>query len=240
VFDYDLKESMEKLAKLPLVHQPGEKWTYGLSVDLLGCLIEIMSGKNLEEYLMERIMRPLGMKDTYFNVPASKALRLVTVYTEDSLHHIVTWTRERTGIDPGYPLVNKHYFSGGVGMTSTAFDYAIFLQMMLNGGKYNGVQILAPRTVQIMTSSQLPFLYDGMDNFGLGFAITSEKSAARNVRNEGSFAWGGLFGTTYWADPKARLIGLIYTQQTPNSHVDFETKLEQVIYQSLKEPQPLK
>lgn len=230
--DYDLKERMEALAQLPLIHQPGEKWTYGLNIDVIGCLVEVISGMDLETYLVTKIFRPLGMKDTWFNVPASRSGRLVAVYTEDSAHHIVRWTKERTGIDPDYPLAHKRYFSGGAGLTSTAWDYAIFLQMMLNGGRYNGVQILAPRTVQLMTSGQLSFLYNGNDNFGLGFGITSERSAAREVRSEGTFSWGGYFGTTYWADPKERLVCLVMTQQTPNSHGDLERKIEQVIYQS--------
>ena len=232
VIDYDLRERMEALAKLPLVHQPGEKWTYGLNVDLIGCLIEVMSGMSLEDYLQANICRPLGMKDTYFNEPADRADRMTTVYSEDSLHHVIRWTKEKTTIDPNYPLVHKRYFAGGAGLTSTAWDYAIFLQMMLNGGRYNGVQILAPRTVQLMTSGQLSFNFNGMDNFGLGFGITSEQSAARGVRNAGTFSWGGFFGTTYWADPKAKLVCLVMTQQTPNSHGDLEGKVEQVIYQS--------
>ncbi|HXD78201.1 MAG TPA: serine hydrolase domain-containing protein [Puia sp.] len=232
VADYSLKERMEALAKLPLVHQPGEKWTYGLNIDLIGCLIEIMSGTDLEDYLRTNLFRPMGMKDTYFNVPADKASRLTKVYTEDSSHHVIPWTKERTKVDPDYPLVHKRYFSGGAGLTSTAFDYAIFLQMMLNGGRYNGVQILAPRTVQLMRSGQLSFLFNGADNFGLGFDITSAESARKGVRNEGSFSWGGFFGTTYWADPVQKLVCLIMTQQTPNSHADLEPKLEQVIYQS--------
>jgi len=232
-FDYDLKERMEALARLPLVHQPGEKWTYSLGDDVLGCLIEVLSGMSLEQYLTEKLFRPLGMKDTYFNVPAAKAGRLVTVYSEDSLHHVVRWTKEQTGIDPDYPLQTKRYFSGGAGLTSTAWDYAIFLQMLLNGGKYKEARILSPRTVEMMTSGQLGFLYNGMDNFGLGFGITSQRSAAREVRNEGSFSWGGFFGTTYWADPRAHLVGLVMTQQTPNSHAEMEQKVEQLIYQSL-------
>jgi len=232
VIDYDLRERMEALAKLPLVHQPGEKWTYGLNVDLIGCLIEVMTGMNLEDYLQTTIFRPLGMKDTYFNVPADRAGRLTVVYMEDSVHHVIPWTKERTAIDPNYPLVHKRYFSGGAGLTSTAWDYAIFLQMMLNDGRYNGVQVLAPRTVQLMRSGQLSFLFNGMDNFGLGFEITSEYSAARGVRNVGTFSWGGYFGTTGWADPKAKLVCLVMTQQSPNSHGDMEAKVEQVIYQS--------
>ncbi|MHA4806540.1 serine hydrolase domain-containing protein [Flavitalea flava] len=235
VIDADLKERMQTLAKLPLIHQPGEKWTYSLSVDVLGSLVEIISGTNLEDYLTKKIFRPLGMKDTYFNVPSAKSGRLTAVYTEDSLHHIVRWTKgTRGGIDPDYPLLPKHYFSGGAGITSTAFDYAVFLQMLLNGGRYNGVQVLAPRTVQLMISGQLDFLYNGKDNFGLGFQITSERSAALESQNAGSFSWGGFFGTTYWADPKARLVCLIMTQQTPNSHGDYGKKFEQLVYQSLK------
>jgi CubicO group peptidase (beta-lactamase class C family) len=232
--DRDLKERMNALAKLPLVHQPGEKWTYGLSVDLLGCLIEIISGKDLETFLRHRLFVPLGMKDTYFNVPSAKADRLTTVYTEDSVHHIIKWSKDHFGVDPGYPLQTKHYFSGGAGLTSTAFDYAIFLQMLLNGGRYNGVQVLAPRTVQLMTSGQLDFMFNGRDNFGLGFGITSDRSAAREPRNAGSFSWGGYFGTTYWADPKSKMACLIMTQQTPNSHADISGKVEQLIYQSLR------
>jgi CubicO group peptidase (beta-lactamase class C family) len=234
VLQYSLRERMDALAKLPLGTQPGEKWTYSLSIDVLGCLVEVISGKNLEQFCMERILRPLGMKDTYFNVPASKASRLTTVYMEDSAHHIVRWTKERTTIDPDYPVKEKHYFSGGAGLTSTAYDYAIFLQTMLNGGIYNGVRILSPRTVQMMTSGQLTFTRDGFDNFGLGFGITSELSGARGPSNAGSFYWGGFFGTTYWADPKAGLVCLIMTQENPNSHGDLAAKVEQLIYASLR------
>ncbi|HEY8970359.1 MAG TPA: serine hydrolase domain-containing protein [Puia sp.] len=234
VIDRDLRERMEALARLPLVSQPGEKWVYGLSIDVLGCLVEVISGRNLEQFCTERIFRPLGMKDTYFNVPASKASRLTTVYMEDSLHHVVRWTKERTTIDPDYPLKEKHYFSGGAGLTSTAYDYAIFLQTMLNGGIYNGARILSPRTVQMMTSGQLTFLFNGIDNFGLGFGITSELSGARGPRNAGSFYWGGFFGTTYWADPRAGLVCLIMTQENPSSHGDLAAKVEQLIYQSLR------
>jgi CubicO group peptidase (beta-lactamase class C family) len=232
VADYDLRERMEALARLPLIHQPGEKWTYGLNVDLLGCLVETMSGMNLEDYLRKRLFVPLGMNDTWFNVPAGKASRLVTLYREDSLHHIQLYTSDIVGIDPDYPLRRKRYFSGGGGLTSTAWDYAIFLQMLLNGGTYNGVRILSPRTVELMTSNQLSFTFNGVNNFGLGFELTSAFSAGRQPRNEGSFGWGGYFGTTYWADPKARLVCLIMTNEGPVSHPDLEAKLEQVIYQS--------
>ncbi len=139
-----LLDAVKTLAKLPLVHQPGEKWTYGLNFDVLGCVIEVVSGMSLNDFLTKNIFEPIGMTDTYFNVPASKANRLAAVYTEDSLHHIIPWDKEKSGIDPSYPLVHKNYFSGGADLTSTAIDYAKFLQMLLNGGTYNGHEILAP------------------------------------------------------------------------------------------------
>jgi CubicO group peptidase (beta-lactamase class C family) len=226
---------MKVLAKQPLLFQPGDRWQYGLNTDLLGCLIEVISGMNLEDFLRKNIFEPLGMKDTYFNLPSSKANRLATVYTEDSLHNIIKWSHTFRHIDPDYPTMNKHYFSGGAGLSSTAFDYAIFLQMLLNGGIYNGTRILSPRTVEMMTSGQLDFLFNGVDNFGLGFEITSAKSAARHPRNEGSFSWGGYYGTTYWADPKEHLVCLIMTQHTPNTHGEIATKFESLVYASLQE-----
>jgi len=233
-FDADLLERMKALGKLPLSFQPGTKWQYGLNCDLLGCLIEIISGMNLEDFLRKNIFEPLGMKDTYFNVPSSKANRLATVYTEDASNKIIPWSHEFRNIDPDYPIMKKRYFSGGAGLSSTAFDYAIFMQMLLNGGRYNGHQILGKRTVEMITSGQLKDGMFGDDNMGLGFGITSEKSAAKGPRNAGSFEWGGYYGTTYWADPKSKLVCLFMTQQNPNSHGDVEAKFEAMVYSSLK------
>lgn len=233
-FDADLLAEMKKLGKLPLAFQPGEKFQYGLNTDLLGCLIEVISGQTLDGFLRKNIFEPLGMKDTYFNVPASKANRLASVYTENSDHQIIPWSHTFRNIDPDYPTMNKHYFSGGAGLSSTAFDYAIFMQMLLNGGIYNGKRILAPRTVEMMTSNQLDFHYNGTNDFGLGFEIVTEKSANLGPRNKGSFSWGGYYGTTYWADPKAKLVCLIMTQHTPNSHGDLTNKVTDIIYSSLK------
>ncbi len=233
-FDASLLESMKALGKLPLSFQPGEKWQYGLNCDLLGCLIEVISGMNLEMFLTKNIFEPLGMKDTYFNVPASKANRLATVYTEDEQNKVIKWSHEFRHIDPDYPTMNKHYFSGGAGLSSTAFDYAVFMQMLLNGGTYNGHQIISKRTVEMMTSNQINTGLFGDDYFGLGFGITSEKTADKGPRNAGSFAWGGYYGTTYWADPKAHLVCLFMTQQSPNSHGNVEAKFESIVYSSLK------
>ena len=233
-FNADLLRQMKKLGKLPLAFQPGERFQYGLNTDLLGCLIEIISKQNLEEFFRRNIFDPLGMNDSYFNVPASKADRLATVYTEDSLHHIIPWSHSFRNIDPDYPVMKKNYFSGGAGLTATAFDYAIFLQMLLNGGIYNGKRILSPRSVEMITSNQLDFHYNGTNDFGLGFDIVSEKGANLGPQNKGSFSWGGYYGTTYWADPKAKLVCLIMTQQSPNSHGDLSDKFTALVYSSLK------
>ncbi|MFM6970099.1 MAG: serine hydrolase domain-containing protein [Sediminibacterium sp.] len=228
-----LLEHMKVLGTLPLVHQPGEKFTYGLNSDLLGCIVEQVSGMTLEAYCHKYIFEPMGMQDTYFNVPAAKANRLPKVYTEDTGNNIIEWGPTFRNIDPDYPLLKTTYFSGGAGLSSTAYDYAIFLQMILNGGKYNGKQIISPRTAALMVSPQLDFKYEGLNDFSLGFAVTSEKAANLNARNKGSFSWGGYYGTTYWADPKENLICLIMTQHTPNSHFGFQGKIENIIYGSL-------
>ena len=233
-FNENLLAKMKALAALPLIHNPGERFTYGLNTDLLGCLIEVISGVSLESYCQKNIFGPLGMTDTYFNLPASKAARLAGVYTEDKAGQIIEWAPTFRHIDPKYPLIPKSYFSGGAGLSSTAFDYAIFLQMLLNGGKYNNRQIVGRRTVELMLSPQLPEGLLGDDNFGLGFELTSQKSANMQFRNAGTFAWGGYYGTTYWVDPKEKMICLIMTQQTPNSHWDYVEKISNIIYGSLK------
>ena len=229
-----LLSAMKTLAGLPLVHQPGEKWTYGLNYDLLGCIIEVVSHESLSEFFRKNIFEPIGMKDTYFNVHEDKAPRLATVYTEDSLHHVIKWEKGHLDVDPEFPLLKKQYFSGGADLTSTAFDYASFLQMLLNGGTYNGHEILSPRTVEMMTSNQLDFKFNGINGFGLGFEVVSPKGAALGPRNIGSFAWGGYFGSSYWADPKEHLVCLILTQQTPDSHADVMQRFQDMVYAALK------
>lgn len=228
-----LLAKMKVLGTLPLAHQPGEKFTYGLNTDLLGCLIEVISGKTLDAYFKAHIFEPLGMKESFFNLPSELGSRLATVYTEEN-GKIIPWSPTFRNINPNYPLDKKAYFSGGAGLSMSTFDYAIFLQMILNGGKYNGQQIIGRRTAELMLSPQLAPGLLGDDNFGLGFMLTSEKSANLQSRSKGSFSWGGYYGTTYWADPKEKMIVLIMTQHTPNSHGDISKKIENIIYGSLK------
>ena len=184
-------DDIKILGKLPLVHQPGERFTYGLNVDVIGYLIEILSGEKLDQYLKSRIFDPLGMTDTWFYLPEEKKGRLVKVNTENTDHQVVSMPQD--GVI--YPLVKGTYFAGGAGLSSTTKDYAIFLQMLLNKGEYNGKKLLSSRTVELITSNQIGDLNLGVDKFGLGFEITTERGQAVLGISEGSFAWGGYFGT---------------------------------------------
>lgn len=223
-------DKMKALGKLPLLHQPGERFTYGLNVDVLGYLVEVWSGETLDEYFRNHIFVPLGMNDTYFYIPESKAGRLVKVVTEDQGRNLVN-APDAFG---NYPLLTDGtYYSGGAGLSSTIMDYAIFLQMMLNGGEYNGARILAPRTVELMISNQIGGLTVGKNKFGLGFEITTDEGQAVLGISEGSFAWGGYFGTTYWADPEKKIVGLLFINQSPLRHGEIQNKYKAMVYQTL-------
>ncbi|MDN5284453.1 MAG: class beta-lactamase-related serine hydrolase [Mucilaginibacter sp.] len=230
-----LADAMDKLGAMPLEHQPGERWTYGLNVDVLGYLVEKVSGKTLDQFFKERIFDPLGMKDTYFYIPIAKQNRLVTVYTPDKQQHLVKWsTTTFPPIDVDYPKVAAGtYFSGGAGLSSTVKDYAIFLQMMLNGGVYNGQRLLARHTVEMMTVNQIGDLYTNADKakFGLGFGITTNEGLLGV--SEGSFNWGGFYGTLYWVDPKEHLVCLLFLQNWPLPHNAIQDKFRALVYQAL-------
>jgi CubicO group peptidase (beta-lactamase class C family) len=226
-----LGDKIRKLGKLPLVHQPGEKFTYGLNVDVLGYLVEILSGETLDKYFHAHIFEPLGMNDTYFYLPSSKYDRLVKVSAEDKNHHLIKVSTPFVN----YPIAEGTYYSGGAGLSSTIKDYATFLQMLLNNGEYNGKRLLARRTVELMTSNQIGDLNLGRNKFGLGFEITTVNGQAKLGISEGSFAWGGYFATTYWADPKEHLVCLLFLQQSPFSHSEIPDKFRAMVYQALSD-----
>ncbi len=228
---YSLSATIPALAKLPLVSQPGEKWTYSLSTDVLGYFVEVISGQSLDQFFRTRIFEPLGMNDSYFYLPANKHSRLATLYTEAPGTKAAVFMPTQAI----YPTQAGTYYSGGAGLSSTAYDYAIFLQMMLNGGEYGGKRLLAPATVHMMTQNQIGALNVGPDKFGLGFKIASEQSAARLPISVGAFDWGGYFGTNYWADPKTGVIGLIMSQKLPNTTAgDLNDKFRVLVYQALE------
>jgi CubicO group peptidase (beta-lactamase class C family) len=231
-----LADDVNTIAKLPLIHQPGEKWTYGFNTDILGYLVEVISGMSLDEFFRKRIFEPLGMNDTYFYIPPAKQNRLVSLYEEkDSVLVKSTGKVDFNGlVNSDYPIIQSSYYSGGGGLSSTAMDYAIFLQMILNGGEYNGKRILSRNTVRMMTMNQIGDVSFGVNKFGLGFGITTERGSAILPTPEGVFDWGGAFATTYWADPKEKLIGIFYRQLWHSTIGEIANKYKVLVYQALE------
>jgi CubicO group peptidase (beta-lactamase class C family) len=232
-----LGDKMKKLGSLPLLHQPGEQWTYGLNTDLLGYLVEVVSGISLDDFFRRKIFEPLGMKDTYFYLPKEKFSRLVTLYTEDSLKQVIKAAASfdiKGDFTSNYPVTAGTYFSGGGGLSSTALDYAIFMQMLLNDGEYNGKRILSRSTVKMMTVSQYDKLNWPENKMGLGFSLSTEKSVAVSPLSPGTFAWGGMFSSSYWIDPKEKIVAQLFLNQYPQSHGEIHDKFKVLVYQALK------
>jgi len=228
VTDAVLGDAIRALAKLPLLHDPGEKYTYGLNTDVLGYFVEVISGKTLDAFLKERLFEPLGMEDACFYLPEEKAGRLVPVYAN-------TDAGLKLSDDQRYefPLKGgRNYFSGGAGICCTILDYARFMQMMINGGTYNGHQFLGRKTIDLMTTNQLANLPDGAVS-GLGFSLVTEKTKYRILSSEGNFSGGGYFSTSYWMDPKEDLIGLLFTQMYPARYGEIHQKFQVLTYQAL-------
>lgn len=234
-----LADKMKILGRQPLMHQPGEKFTYGLNTDVLGYLVEVASGMSLDAFLRKRIFEPLGMKDTYFYLPKEKHKRLVMLYTEDTATRRVVPMPERIGINGefsrDYPATEGTYYSGGGGLSSTIYDYAIFLQMMLNGGEYNGKRILSRNSVRMMTMNQIGDISRGPNQFGLGFGITTTKGSAVLPTQEGTFEWGGMFATTYWVDPKEKLVALLYRNVYPTRWGNLANLYKVLVYQAIND-----
>lgn len=238
VKDDNLLDAMNRLAQLPLMHQPGDKWTYGLNNDLLGCLVEVISGMSLDKFFKTRIFEPLGMNDTYFTIPKEKANRLVNLYKEDKDGKLVKSTAELLNgktVTPDYPLESSTYYSGGAGLSSTIYDYAVFLQMLLNNGVYNGKRILSRNTIRMMTMNQIGDLNRGDDKFGLGFQVVTERGSARTPSQIGTFSWGGAFATSYWVDPKEKMVFLFYRQLQSSTHGDVVEKFRAMTYAAMND-----
>lgn len=212
-----IAESVKKLAKLPLHHNPGEKFTYSEGLDVMGYFIEIMSGMPMDEFYRTRIFEPLEMKDTYFYLPESKYDRLVSVQTKENGKWIPF---PNTFYDTNYPIKGaKSFFSGGAGLSSTAKDYATFLQMFLNKGELNGIRLLSRTTVQFMLANQIGTIWANSDaGHGLGFRVLNQMGEDSGGQgSSGTFNWGGYFNTQYFADPKEDLIGIILKQTQKTS-----------------------
>lgn len=233
-----LAEDMQKLGSLPLLHHPGEKFTYGLNSDVLGYLVEVVSEMSLNDFFRTRIFTPLGMTDTYFYLPRDKHNRLVSTYTPDTTGKLVKLPGEYYSNGPlviDYPTTNGTYYSGGAGLTSTVYDYAIFLQMLLNGGIYDGKRILSPHTIRMMTINQVGEVDYGINTFGLGFNVVTQKGSGLSPAPEGSYDWGGIYSTDFWVDPKEKVIGLFYKQLWKDPADESADKFKVMTYAALTE-----
>jgi len=228
-----IEESVKKLAKLPLHHHPGEKYTYSEGLDVMGYFIEVVSGMSFDEFLKTRIFDPLGMGDTRFYFPESNADRLVAVQHKvggDWKKYPVTF------YDTDYPVKGaKTFFSGGAGLSSTAKDYAIFLQMYLNGGEYNGVRLLSRTTVRSIMGNQTGELFGGSEKYyGLAFGVvTPEGQDKSGIGSTGTFDWGGYFNTQYFADPEENVIGIIMKQTQGPTNDQTGWKFRQLVFQTI-------
>jgi CubicO group peptidase (beta-lactamase class C family) len=224
-------DTMERLGTLPFVAQPGDAWVYGYNTDVLGCVVERASGMPLDEFVRTRVTGPMGMKDTQFFLPAQQRGRLAAVYGSGSDGKIVRAPEGARG-QGQYVDGPRRSFAGGAGLLSTARDYARFLEMIRNGGSVDGVRILAPRTVDLMTSNQVGTLHSSTGlGFGLGFE-TTDRYGANGMDAVGSFGWGGAYGTVYRVDPQARLVIVLMIQLLPNT-TDIREKFPTLVYQAL-------
>lgn len=223
--------TMERLASLPFVAQPGESFVYGYNTDILGCVVERASGMSLDEYIRMRITEPLGMKDTHFFLPKDQRRRLAAVYATGPNGKIVRSANDAKG-QGHYVDGPRKSFSGGAGLLSTAADYARLMEAIRNGGASGNVRILSPRSVALMTTNQIGDIYNkrGM-GFGFGFEVV-ESYGASGMEAPGAFGWGGAYGSNYRVDPNSGLVVILMIQLMPNG-TDFREKFANMVYQSL-------
>jgi CubicO group peptidase (beta-lactamase class C family) len=243
--DEKLADNIKRLAGVPLMHQPGAAWSYGLNTDVLGRVIEVASGQSLAEFMRARIFGPLDMPDTAFYPPPERVARIAALYQPGDDKRIV-----RVGRDPvhrgelvytaTYPYEGPHsYFSGGAGLTSTAADYSRFMHMLLHGGKARRGQLLRPETVKQMTENQIGKLTIGIgglgDAFGYGFGVFTPKMEGKTPVSPGTYSWGGIFYTYFWVDPQKELVGVMMTQVFPSEHLKLREGFVRLAYEALVE-----
>lgn len=239
-YDGTIADNVKKLATVPLLFNPGDRFEYGLSLDVLGRLVEVVSGKPLDEFFRTRIFEPLGMKDTYFYPPENKLDRLATAYTyypDKGLNRFPdTPIKEGNfSYSADYPSRGpKKLFSGGAGLVSTAMDYARFCQMMLDGGKLSNTRLLSRKTVELMTHDQLGKI--GPDQgFGLGFGVEGVKSPLAELGSPGEYNWGGFFYTGFTIDPKEQMIVIFMAQLHPTGDLTLDHEVNVLAYQAIND-----
>jgi CubicO group peptidase (beta-lactamase class C family) len=239
----DLAAACDSWARLPLLFQPGTRWGYSVATDVLGRLVEVVSGQSLDTFFAERILRPLGMADTRWWVDNGDAPRLAALYARSP----TTGNAVRYDGLGRHALEKPELLAGGAGLVSTAADYHRFTQMLLRGGELDGVRLLGSRTVRFMTRNHLPggqdlaslstggfaeTIFDGV-GFGLGFAVVENPIPARLPHNVGQYYWGGLASTAFWVDPAEELTVLFFTQLVPSSTYPIRSQLRQLVYSAL-------
>jgi len=240
--DYTLQDMIDQLAQLPLEFSPGERWNYSVATDVLGYLIEVISGQSLPDYMHSVIFEPLGMVDTAFQISADKVSRFASCYERNLQKQVVL---SDDGQDSQF--ASRSFYSGGGGLVSTTADYYRVCQMLLNGGSLDGQRIIGPRTLAFMTRNHLPggvdmsqfatgsfseTVYEGV-GFGLGFASKVDAVSNGFPGSRGSFFWGGLASTLFWVDPAEELVVVFMTQLIPSSTFNFRGQLENIIYGAL-------
>ncbi len=239
----NLEETVEKIAGLPLEFSPGDAWNYSMATDVLGYLVQIISGKPFDQFLREEIFEPLAMSDTGFFVPPEKQPRLPACYERRADRKLVLQDDPATS---SY-LQPPQFLSGGGGLVSTAHDYLRFCEMLRRGGEYDGARILSRKTIELMTRNHLPgdvdltqmaqgsfseTPYEGV-GFGLGFSINLGPARTGAAGSAGEFAWGGAASTAFWIDPAEELVVVFLTQLLPSSSYDFRAQLRAITYGSL-------
>jgi CubicO group peptidase (beta-lactamase class C family) len=244
--DRTSEEVIHEIVKLPLVHQPGTAWRYSMATDVLGYLIEVISGMTLDVFLEEKILKPLGMEDTDFYVPEAKLNRFAAEYGPS------TGSGQAPTEDGGMELLDApatsqytkppRFLSGGAGLVSTASDYMCFCQMLLDGGELDGTRLLGRKTIELMTTNHLPDELIPIQvqphtlhgcGFGLGFRVLVDVAQAGRLGSEGEFGWGGAASTSFFVDPKEKLIGLLLTQLVPSRHYPIRNEFKVLVYQAL-------
>ncbi len=223
----NIESRIKTLVTLPLIGQPGKQWYYSAAPDVLSLLIEKFSGMNTADFLKNRLFDPLGMKDTGYNLSEEQAGRMVKLHTYDEDGKLIKAPRQT-------PTSGNTIFAGANALFSTAQDYSIFAQMMLNGGEYAGKQYLSPKTVEIMTMDQTDGIYRAPgQGFGLGFAVLTDLADAKSLGSVGQYYWSGAYCTYFFVDPKEQLISILMTQTAPFSSF-YEQKMKQLVYQAIE------
>ena len=240
-----LADTVKRLAELPLAFDPGARWNYGVSTDVIGRVVEVITGQPLAQVFRERILGPLGMDDTGFDVPASKTDRLASCYVkmEDDPLKLMD-----DGQDTAWAKGKVNMYSGGGGLVSTAADYLRFAEMLRGGGALGDVRLLSPTTVGLMTSNALrgdlasmgqpvfsEVSFDGI-GFGLGVSVTLEPGLAKTLSSAGDFGWGGMASTMFWVDPKLEMTAIFLTQLVPSSAYPNRKEMRALTYSSLLRP----